>query len=233
MNNLLGSRTKGDSAVLLADFDALLRGKPEALALNYRTDDAILWFGRASALISKWDHFKVIAFDSNLNTLLTGRAHSEHQLMLLMLEIQKARNALLLDTETPLTTSIQAGNVFDYYTQVRSKIEAANQDLFFVDPYLDNDFVSKYLAGVRSEVAVRLLTMDNKLATLVPAVKLLKEQQKQSIEIRISKLHDRFLFVDGKECFQSGSSFKDGAAKAPTVFSQIIDFSRTLRETPK
>ena len=36
-------------------------------------------------------------------------------------------------------------------------------------------------------------------------------------------IHDRFVFVDKTNAYQSGASFKDGAKWAPTTFTQIID----------
>jgi hypothetical protein len=36
-------------------------------------------------------------------------------------------------------------------------------------------------------------------------------------------LHDRYVIIDGKNCYQSGASFKDGAKAAPTTLTQISD----------
>jgi hypothetical protein len=40
------------------------------------------------------------------------------------------------------------GLVFDYFDGIRKQIELAKTELFFVDPYLDSDFVSRYLPQV-------------------------------------------------------------------------------------
>jgi len=45
------------------------------------------------------------------------------------------------------------------------------------------------------------------------------------------KHHDRYVFVDGKECFQSGASFKEGGAKAPTTLTQITDAFDAVQRT--
>lgn len=223
MGRIFTSRTKAESAALLADFDALLRAKPEALAENYGKEESIEWFGRASALMNKWDRARATSFETSTKMMMMGGMNASRSVIIIMTEIQKARHDLLLEAEQPLTISIEAGKVFDYYDEVKNKIDTATHDLFFVDPYLDHEFVSRYLVGIKSEVIIRLLTTDKKLSTLVPAVKLLKEQQKQSIEIKINDFHDRFLFVDGTDCYQSTSSFKDGPKKSPTAISQIVD----------
>lgn len=70
---------------------------------------------------------------------------------------------------------------------------------------------------------VRLLTV-NKIKTLLPAVQLFSEQNSISVEVRsVDGLHDRYMFVDKKLCYQSGASFKDGAKKSPTAITQITD----------
>lgn len=38
-----------------------------------------------------------------------------------------------------------------------------------------------------------------------------------------AQLGDRYVFVDGKACYQSGASFKDGAKLTPTTLTQITD----------
>ena len=96
-------------------------------------------------------------------------------------------------------------------------------DLLFVDPYLDAEFVSRYLPHVSQGVVVRLLGRE-RMATLLPAVALLRQQTNLAIEVRSAEgFHDRYVFVDGNSCYQSGASFKDGAKKAPTTLTQIID----------
>lgn len=103
--------------------------------------------------------------------------------------------------------------------------------MFFVDPYLDADFVGRYLPYVPQGVAVRLLGRYGMLA-LLPAVDLFARQSNLSIEVRSSPdLHDRFLFVDKNECYLSGASFKDGARKAPATLTQIVDGFKAMWDT--
>jgi hypothetical protein len=136
-----------------------------------------------------------------------------------------------MNTVGPLTVAVAAGSVFDYFDEVRKKIESAKADLLFVDPYLDADFVSSYLPHVTAGVAVRLLARKN-IAKLVPAASLLATQQNFPLQIRTATdFHDRYVFVDGVECYQSGASFKDGAKKAPTTLTQITDAFPSMRQT--
>ena len=70
---------------------------------------------------------------------------------------------------------------------------------------------------------VRLLA-GKKLNTLLPAVEAYAQQKQQTIEVRSTPdIHDRYIFIDGTSCYQSGASFKDGAKKSPTTITQITD----------
>jgi hypothetical protein len=83
--------------------------------------------------------------------------------------LHQARHDLRMKTTGPISTAIGAGMVFDYFDELRKIIEGARKEVFFVDPYLDAEFVSRYLANVAAGVPVRLLARE-KLATLLPAV---------------------------------------------------------------
>lgn len=126
-------------------------------------------------------------------------------------------------TAGPLSIGVPAGRVFEYFDELRKLIEAARSDLFIVDPYLDAEFVSRYLPFVASGTQVRMLARE-RLSTLKPAVDAYKAQTALSADVRtISGFHDRYLFVDQQACYQSGASFKDGAKKTPTILVQITD----------
>ena len=118
---------------------------------------------------------------------------------------------------------VPEGGVFDYFDEVRKMIETARTEVFFIDPYLNADFVSRYLPHVGDGVGVRLLASKNTVA-LSTAVEMFAKQNGVSIEVRSSeKLHDRHLFVDSRQCYLSGASFKDGARNSPTTLTPIID----------
>jgi len=123
----------------------------------------------------------------------------------------------------PVNAAMGHGRVFDYFDEVRKLIEPAKQDLLFVDPYLDAEFVSRYLPHVAAGVVIRLLARE-RVPTLLPAVDLYARQSSTTIHVRsASGFHDRYVIVDRAACYQSGASFKDGAKAAPTTLTQITD----------
>ena len=81
----------------------------------------------------------------------------------------------------------------------------ARNDLLFVDPYLDAEFVSRYLPQVNEEVTVRLLA-SKKISSLVPVVEIFVKQSGLRVEVRsaASGLHDRYVFMDEGEMLSVG-----------------------------
>ena len=127
--------------------------------------------------------------------------------------------------------AIGQGMVYDYYDGLRKIIEMASKDAFWVDPYLDSEFVSRYLGSVAPGVDIRLLARE-KLATLLPAVEAFAQQHRVNIHVRSApNFHDRYLFVDRRQCYQSGASFKDGGRSAPTTLTQITDAFTVVQKT--
>lgn len=188
------------------------------------------WRGRAASVLKAWDGVeaaKLVFIDGNINS---GRAVDAGYSSLIAL-LHQARHSLQMATIGPVSAAVAKGAVFDYFDELRKIIERASSEILFVDPYLDADFVSRYLPFVPKGTRIRLLGRKG-LATLLPAADAFAAQHGTQVEVRtIDQLHDRYIFVDGKECFQSGASFKDGAAKAPTTLTQITDAFTTMAQT--
>jgi hypothetical protein len=85
---------------------------------------------------------------------------------------------------------------------------------------------------VSPTAAVRLLTHEKRIAELVPSVALFSQQYKTTVEVRssVKDLHDRYVFVDKRACYQSGASFKYGGIK-PTILTQIVDAFPAIQKT--
>jgi hypothetical protein len=145
--------------------------------------------------------------------------------------LHQLRHDAILRIPNPQSMSVPTGAVFDYFDEVRKLVELAKSDILFVDPYLDADFVSRYLPSVTQGASIRLLARE-KMASLVPAATLFGQQSSARVEVRsASNFHDRYLFVDKAMCYQSGASFKDGAKKAPTTLTQITDAFQAVQTT--
>ena len=222
---------------LLLELQDVIRSMPGPRDFGANPDMCIPWLGRASAAMSKWDSMRSLAhFEPEIRQYSNLQANRDRvnfvpfrQTLLLLLH--QAENDLRLKTAGPLSIGVTTGRVFEYFDELRKLIESARTDLLFVDPYIDAEFVSRYLPLVPVGTNVRILTRE-RLAALKPSVVAFAAQTGCSIEVRtIAGFHDRYLFVDGQACYQSGASFKDGAKKAPTVLIQISDAFVSVQTT--
>jgi hypothetical protein len=177
-----------------------------------------------SAIIEKWDLSKMVRVTHALTQLAGSMAQpGTEAYRTIVVLLHQAQNDLRLQTTGPTSAAVGQGMVFAYFDELRKIIELARQDILFVDPYLEAEFVSRYLVYVPSGVTIRLLT-DKKLQHLLPAVDVFSLQRSTTVEVRSTpSIHDRYVFIDKSACYQSGASFKDGAKSAGTTITQIVD----------
>jgi len=212
---------------LLTEIEDILRTMPPRDVLGRDTPENLSWFGHAAAAIERWNYLKASIFEHarGIFMLDSTSLYGKQSFQDMMVILHQAQNDLRMRTAGPMNVAMGQGRVFEYFDELRRIVELAAQDVFFVDPFLDAEFISRYLPFVRSGVTVRLLTGDRKLATLLPAVDLFMQQNRQVLNLRTvaAGLHDRYVFIDNASCYHSGASFKDGARNAPTILTQITD----------
>lgn len=217
---------------LLGEVEDILRTMPPRETLRHPTDENFAWLGRVSAFIEVWDSVKQLALGPAMSAFHSINSMNAQQgLRKILTLLHHARHDLRMKTIGPVNAAIGHGRVFDYFDEVRKIIEPAQKDLLFVDPYLDAEFVSRYLPHVAPGVSIRLLARE-RLITLLPAVDLYARQSGVAVNVRSAPgFHDRYVIVDGAACYQSGASFKDGANAAPTTLTQITDAFLVVLET--
>jgi len=217
---------------LLAEVEDLLRTMPSRATIRHETEENISWMGRVSSIIEQWSPMKATVFRQYLDQFQSVMAHDAFKaLKNILILLHHARHDLQIQTFGPVNIVVSHGMVFDYFDEIRKIVEMAKQDLFFIDPYLDAEFVSRYMGHITPGVPTRLLARE-KLQTLLPAVDLFVQQTKEKVEVRSEQnFHDRYIFVDRIVCYQSGASFKDGAKKAPTILTQITDAFTAMLQT--
>lgn len=217
---------------LLGEVEDILRTMPPRENLRHSNDENFAWLGRAAALIENWSMPKSIPFNAALNELHGQSARDAQEgFRKIITLLHQARQDLRMKTVGPVNAALGHGQVFDYFDEIRKIIEPANQDLLFIDPYLDAEFVARYLPHVKKGTTIRLLGRE-RIATLLPAVDQFSKQAGAVVAVRSAAgFHDRYVIVDGSACYQSGASFKDGAKSAPTTLTQITDAFGVVKKT--
>lgn len=218
---------------LAAEIEDVIRSMPGPRDFGSNPDRCIPWLGRANAAMHSWDSGKfIVHFDPVIQQLSKANAHLDFGAMRrnILMQLHQAQSDLRLRSTGPLSIGVESGRVFDYFDEVRRIIESAKNNIYFIDAYIDAEFISRYLPHVSADTKIRILARE-KLTTLRPSVAAFVAQNHREVEVRtIAGFHDRYIFVDGLKCFQSGASFKDGAKKAPTTLTQITDaFSAVLK----
>ncbi|MHB1936855.1 MAG: hypothetical protein ACYCOR_09735 [Acidobacteriaceae bacterium] len=217
---------------LLAEVEDLIRSTPSRSTIRHDTQENLAWLGRLSAVVENWDKSKILRLNDALTQLGSTMAQTAiqgHRTIFVLLH--QAQNDLRLRTTGPTSTALGQGMVFAYFDELRKLIELAKQDILFVDPYLEADFVSRYLRYVSPGVTIRLLS-EKKLQSLLPAVNAFAQETSAAVEVRsTTSIHDRYVFIDKSGCYQSGASFKDGAKSAATTITQIVDAFSAMSQT--
>ncbi|MCX6602100.1 MAG: hypothetical protein NTV52_00700 [Acidobacteria bacterium] len=200
---------------------------PPPLGWDAESDSVDDWLGRATAVMQLWNPAQALSLVVSVPKANSFREYERIEgFREIRILLRAARHNLRLRTSGPLNRPIGEGRVFEYFDEFRKLIAGAASEVFFVDPYLDAEFVSTYLTQVRGGVLIRLLTSPktSRLNSVLPAIKLYQAEHGNSVEVRSSPaLHDRYLFIDSAEVYHSGASFKDGGKKSGTVISQIVD----------
>jgi hypothetical protein len=216
---------------MLAEVEDILRNVPERSQILHETAENLAWIGRACSVIESWDATKTPQVLHATNEIATRTRTSSDGIRKLLTLLEQARANLRFKTVGPLNSALGQGRVFEYFDEVRKIIEMAGTELFFVDPYLNADFVSRYMPFVKSGVMVKLMTTNN-VPGLVAAVDMFCKQTGLQMSVRSTVgFHDRWIIVDRTSSYQSGASFKDGAVKAPTTLMQNMDLFPAMLKT--
>jgi hypothetical protein len=216
--------SEADASRLLGEIEEIIRATPHRDVIGRENDESMIWLGRLVAAVGNWDPVVGVAAAGAVDLANDASAfRSQQGVMKLKALLRMAQADLRFNVVGPVNAAIGKGRPFEYFDEIRKIIGLAKQEVWFVDPYLNANFVSKYLTQSSDGVSVRLLGRKY-MAELVPAVEAFSKQEKRAAEVRSSAdHHDRFVFIDGAACYQSGASFKDGAENAVTIITQITD----------
>jgi PLD-like domain len=102
----------------------------------------------------------------------------------------------------------------DAYVEIRNLLSVATSSITIIDPYLDDSILTLLSGCARNGTNVRVLTSKHPADLSLELQKWHAQHPTISIEIRTTKnFHDRFVIIDGKQCWHLGASIKDAGSK--------------------
>lgn len=117
--------------------------------------------------------------------------------------------------------------VWDFYQDFKERLDEAQNEVFIIDAYVNEELFELYVDRLADEVNIRILTKNPKGAFENVAEKY-AQQRGDSFEVRThNSCHDRIVFID-RSCYVLGQSIKD-AARKPTYLVEIEDFDEFER----
>ncbi len=109
------------------------------------------------------------------------------------------------------------------YVEVRRLFQQAKSSITVIDPYLDSSVFTMLKTIFSQYVKIHLLTSSIPKDFCLEAHKFLSQSSKFKLEVRRSReFHDRFIILDGIDCWHVGCSIKDAGNKA-FMLSKIED----------
>lgn len=195
------------------------------------------WIGEIDAIVAASRELVALA---ELRVLSDALHHSTHGRHVGAPKIYVILQRVLRTLEMKLPASSQgafipAGNLHDAMVGVGKVLQLAANDLFIIDPYMDDKVLSDFAAQAAENVRLRLLAdaKDHK-TTLKPAVTRWGAQytSNRPIEARLASartLHDRLILVDGKEAYVLTQSFSQLAVRASASLVRANEEMATLK----
>lgn len=111
----------------------------------------------------------------------------------------------------------------DAYVEIRTLLNIATTSVTIIDPYLDNSLLTLLSGCVKNGTSVKLLTSKHPSDLSLELQKWQAQHPTIVIEVRTTKIfHDRFLVIDGTQCWHLGASIKDAGSKV-FMINQIED----------
>ena len=184
--------------------------------------EAHRWLGQADALVNQsGDVRDTVDWRTAVGYLSSDSFRAQYQDEMRRILYRVLASAELRAPARVKGTFIPTGGGFDAFAAVSKILQSATQDVFVVDPYLDETALTEFGLAVPAGVPMRLMA-DQKgcKPSLVPAAQKWNVQYGASrpLAVRLAPagaLHDRAIFTDGKTAWALTQSLKDFAKRSP------------------
>lgn len=218
-----------DKVAILNELKALAATAPDFNSFTPASPLHMMWLGKTTALVSRWDPIEGSALRSAVNFLGIPLIRESNVAQIFGI-LHRAIADLDIDVPALPNQVFGPGAVYDFMKSLRDLLSSAIQNIYIVDPYLDVEIFDVYLSAVSPLVLVRLLAKEY-AAALKPALGKFIAQNNMNVEIRSSKsMHDRVIFLDNISCWVIGQSIKDAAKSKPTYLAPLSADAAQLKK---
>jgi len=197
--------------------------------------ESIEWVSTTKQLIAKVDFGMSKEFNNAISeyekikiTPIVRRGLPELIKSKISKQILDAKNYLVFSDEKIEEARIEkvyeGGNSYAFLMDIIDIIKGANQEIFIIDPYFDDErfnlFVQKFKDGIKIKILIGSITARLN-STIVDTFKKSNTQIDLSVK-KSGEIHDRLIFADDR-CWIMGQSIKNAAESKPTYIVEIID----------
>jgi hypothetical protein len=182
----------------------------------------VQWLGRAQTLINELDSSEGLRFRNETDSLLNADLdRHQYAARVGLIFFRALTTAELRAPAASQGAFIPAGNVFDAQVEIGKLLADAKQEVWIIDPYLDEKALTDFAILGPENIPVRLLADEAAYKPTLPSASQRWVQQyagARPLETRLSpprKLHDRLLVIDTKDIWILTQSLNAFAARAP------------------
>jgi len=135
--------------------------------------------------------------------------------------IEELKLELELSGRADVGSAYAPGEIYRFFTDLKSIVSGAQSEIFLIDPYFDGEAFNNYLADVSSEIKVRIFANKHTIEVKTYIDKH-QAQYNSNIDIKKSKkLHDRLIIIDRSDCWITGGSVNHAGNKSPAYLIPV------------
>ena len=217
-----------DGEFLYRQLGQIVADMPDLATAMPLTTDELKWLARAVTLAENVLELPDRLRLSSATNFLTGYSRpSSAQSIAILMHKALAR----AEANAPISAKggfIPINEPFTALSEFGKIVGLAVTDVLIIDPYMDAKVVTDFATLVNEHVSIRLLfdSHSTKPEALLPAVRRWTAQHSVNRPLAVRQtspreLHDRFIFVDGKDVWSMTQSLKDFAKRSPASFIRI------------
>ena len=199
------------------------------LLVAIKSDDTLRWLARIRELAKPYlDLSDLVAFDNAVGTLMHVSVDDfVLQIRMLLHRAMARAESKCVGSSAPTGAVVQIGEAFKTFSEITSVIKGAKQEVFIVDPYMNETALTDFAIVASESVKIRLLTADTpqtlalQQSLQAASFRWIAEYgTKRPLETKKAagrSLHDRVVFIDQTATWILSQSIKDFAVRSPAT----------------